>query len=94
MAALASCKFRKISCPNQQYGCRVSWRSIWRESVDFNVGGVQKIHNKEVSKLIELLLGAASEHQLRREKHALLNILPMDALPNPRNKKIKWYGPT
>ena len=36
---MASCKFRKISCSKQQYGCRVSWRSIQRESVDFNVRG-------------------------------------------------------
>ena len=59
---MASCKFQKIPCPNQQYGCtKLLLQSQWEEHLERECRFTpvqcpwcsKKVHNKEVSKLIQ-----------------------------------------
>ena len=56
---VASCKFKKISCPNKQYGCtKLLLQSQWEEHLERECRFIpvhcpwcsKKVHNKEVSK--------------------------------------------
>ena len=57
---VSSCKFKKIPCPNKQYGCtKLLLQSQWEEHLERECRFIpvqcpwcsKKVHNKEVSKL-------------------------------------------
>ena len=61
---MASCKFRKIPCPNKQYGCtKLLLQSQWDEHLERECRFIpvqcpwcsKKVHNKEV------IIGAYTE---------------------------------